>query len=171
MSATRSRTLVYLIGSTDSVINGNKLPSNGQMLKVFFYNHTELKKTVHDAAVTTIDMAIPFWDRARIPLRARQHLITKLENLFGKWKTLKKTKNHNTDKQKKDEAVFCESLDDLFVMAHQDALTMIKIEDDRQFLLAQREKGRRGCMTGIDKIQTAKEQRAEKRKATEAKYK
>jgi len=90
MSATRSRTFVYLIGSTNLEIRGNKLPSNGQILKVFFYNHTDLKKTVHDAAVTTIDMAIPFWDRARIPLRAKQHLITKLENLFGKWRNIEK---------------------------------------------------------------------------------
>jgi len=37
-------------------------------------------------------------------------------------------------------------LDDLFDIAHMNALDIIKIEIDRQFLLSQREKGRIGCM-------------------------
>ena len=37
-------------------------------------------------------------------------------------------------------------LDDLFDIAHMNALAIIKIEIDRQFLLSQREKGRIGSM-------------------------
>jgi hypothetical protein len=42
------------------------------------------------------------------------------------------------------------SFNDLFDVAHQDALGMIKIPEDKAFLLAQREKGRRGIMAGVD---------------------
>lgn len=42
-------------------------------------------------------------------------------------------------------------LDDLLDIAHMNALDIIKIEIDRQFLLSQREKGRIGCMLGKDK--------------------
>ena len=38
----------------------------------------------------------------------------------------------------------------LFDIAHQRALEMIKNEEDKEFLLAQREKRRRGSMGGID---------------------
>jgi hypothetical protein len=61
---------------------------------------------------------------------------------------------------------FVESLNDLFDVAHEDALTMIKIDDDRQFLIAQRRKGRPGAMMGYDKKLENIEKR--KRKRTEA---
>ncbi|CAH0547060.1 unnamed protein product [Brassicogethes aeneus] len=53
---------------------------------------------------------------------------------------------------------------DLFDIAHADALTLIKIEEDRNFLIAQREKKRRGCIMGGDKVLHLKECKAEKRK-------
>ena len=50
-------------------------------------------------------------------------------------------------------------MDDLFDIAHQDALTLITIPEDREFLIAQREKRRRGCMSGTDNKLHQKEQR------------
>ena len=41
------------------------------------------------------------------------------------------------------EEAFKEILNDFFDMAHQDAMKLIKIQLDRDFLIAQREKGRR----------------------------
>lgn len=43
-----------------------------------------------------------------------------------------------------------ESFDYLFDVAHNDALQIMKIEEDKHFLMAQREKGRRGAMAGVD---------------------
>lgn len=68
------------------------------------------------------------------------------------------------------QAKFQESLDDLFDIAHQDAMSIIRIEEDRLFLLAQREKGRRGRMGGVDKVLALKEERAMKRKIAAEKY-
>ena len=42
-------------------------------------------------------------------------------------------------------------LDDLFDIAHADALKMIKIEEDKLFLISQRKKGRPGSMSGGDR--------------------
>ena len=66
---------------------------------------------------------------------------------------------------------FKDDLDNLFDMAHQDALDMITIEEDKEFLIAQREKERRGAMTGVDLVLTKKEVRAQKRKFYEEKRK
>ena len=48
-----------------------------------------------------------------------------------------------------------------FDVAHADALTKTSVlQEDKDFLLAQREKGRRGSMAGLDKKLAAKEKRA-----------
>lgn len=61
-------------------------------------------------------------------------------------------KNHsNLSKLKKKENVFLDKLDDLFDIAHQNALDQITIEEGRLFLSKQREKGRPGSMLGIDR--------------------
>ncbi|GBM91363.1 hypothetical protein AVEN_201338-1 [Araneus ventricosus] len=41
-------------------------------------------------------------------------------------------------------------INNLFDIAHANALEIIKIEEDRKFLLSQREPGQRGCLMGID---------------------
>ena len=52
----------------------------------------------------------------------------------------------------------------LFDIAHANALSLIKLEEDKSFLLAQREKGRRGIMGSVDRKFVAKEPRKAKRK-------
>ena len=63
-----------------------------------------------------------------------------------------------------------DDLDNLFDMAHQDALDMITIEEVK-FLIAQCEKGRRGAISGVDLVLTKKEVRAQKREFYEEKRK
>lgn len=64
---------------------------------------------------------------------------------------------------------FVEHLDDLFDIAHSDALKMITIAEDRAFLLAQREKGRTGSIGAVDMVESDRRQRAKKRKEEEQK--
>jgi len=52
-----------------------------------------LKQTIRKASTAAVEAAIPFWERARIPIRAKKHLLTKVGKLNEKWKTLKKTRN------------------------------------------------------------------------------
>lgn len=49
-------------------------------------------------------------------------------------------------------------------------MSMIRIEENRLFLLAQHEKGRRGKMGGIDRALATMEQRTVKREITAEKY-
>ena len=96
-------------------------------------------------------------------MRYPQNCQSKLEKSFEEWSLLKKNKGRPTATQKARENSFISSLDDLFDVAHADALNMMTIEEDKQFLLAQREKGRRGSMVGLDAKLAAKEQRAKER--------
>lgn len=153
---------VYLLGPSDKLA-GNKLPSNKQAVGRFLYIHVKEKKTVKEASTAVIREVVQFWERARIPTKPQQHAIKKMESLFAEYKCLKKHKDRKTDTQRTNEDKFREKFDDLFDIAHAEAMTRITIEEDRQFLIAQREKGRRGTMAGIDLVLTAKEERARQR--------
>ena len=167
----RSKTALWLLGCEDSELRGSKLPSNRQVLRVFFHHHRSLKKTVRQSATTVIRETVMFWEKAKIPVRPEQHAIAKLEKLHEKWIKLKKNANRKTDKQQANETEFIQSLDNVFDMAHMDAMTLIKIPEDKQFLLAQREPGRRGCMGQVDKIYALKELKAAKRKKSSVLFK
>lgn len=54
-------------------------------------------------------------------------------------------------------------MNNLFDIAHKDALNIIKIEEDRQFLNLQRQEGRVGYMAGVDKKLCAVEERRSER--------
>ncbi|GBN83840.1 hypothetical protein AVEN_257962-1 [Araneus ventricosus] len=54
---------------------------------------------------------------------------------------------------------FISDLNNLFDIAHANALEIIKIEEDRKLLLSQREAGRRGCLMGVDMKLAKREER------------
>lgn len=76
------------------------------------------------------------------------------------------TKTSGKEKEKRD--LFIEKMDDLFDIAHSDALEQMKNEEDKTFLILQRQKGRPGSMIGVDQKLKYKEDRALKRSAMES---
>ncbi|CAH0395707.1 unnamed protein product [Bemisia tabaci] len=77
---TRRNTDVYLIGSYFSQIVGSKLPSNGDALKVLFFNIREVKHSLRESAHLVIDEILSFWNKARIPTKHRSDCVKKLVN-------------------------------------------------------------------------------------------
>ena len=154
---------VWLIGGTIDAITGSKLPSNQQVLQRFFHLHKIEQQTISVSATETMKEVLQFWYKARIPVRKDCHIITKIKDLHLKWTKIKKNAYRRTDTQKEKEQQFTDSLTDLFDIAHSDALTMIQLPEDREFLKAQREKGRHGCMGPVDMTLARKEERAQKR--------
>jgi len=148
-SSTRSKNDVFLIGATKEVLCGTKLPSIRDVMAVYLHR-LKSAKTKHDAAIGTTNEVIRFWEKARIPTRRIDHITEQLEELVQKWEGLKKNKARRTVTQVAKEEALMETFNDLFDVAHQDALAMITIVEDREFLIAQREKGRRGVMAGVD---------------------
>jgi hypothetical protein len=160
---TREKSIVYLIGSYEHEILGAKLPSLRQTFGYFLYLHKVHKRTIRDASRETIEVVTTFWIKAGIPTRGPQHCIQKLETIFTEWKALQKHKNRTTDGHRTREEKFLEQLDDVFDIAHADALTLINIPEDQAFLLSQREKGRPGSMASVDMVQARRTQRAHDR--------
>lgn len=159
-ASTRSQTEVYLLGSYVSELTGSKLPSLRMALGLFLYHHIEKNETVRQSSANTVEEISKFWNKARIPIRDNQNCQTKLERTFEEWRLLKKNKGRESVTQRSREAEFVSRLDDLFDIAHVNALNMIVVAEDREFLIAQREKGRRGSMAGVDAKLAAKEKRS-----------
>lgn len=150
---------IYLVGSVLFKIPGAKLPSQRQLLQVMFY-HTRLTRIdAKSSARLAVREALLFWEKARIPTKQEIHCIEKLEKLYQKWISLQKSCHKTSDTQRNAEKKFVDDLDDLFDIAHANAMQLIKDQEDKDFLLRQRQKGRPGCMLGVDMIQAAKEKR------------
>lgn len=152
------RERIYLIGSYSFEINGSKLPSNLQVLKALFFNLRVVKLSVRNSAVLVVREIMIFWEKARIPTRLERNCIDQVEKLYDEWRLLQKHASRNTASHKEKENLFQSKFNDLFDIAHADALKIIK-EEDRQFLILQREKGRPGFMYGIDYTTTDQEER------------
>lgn len=88
-----------------------------------------------------------------------------IRKLHSKWTFLKKDINRKTAKSLANKLSLQESINYLFDIAHQDAMTIIKITEDRLFLEAQREKSRRGTIGGFDTKLALVEKRGMNKKA------
>lgn len=168
----RSDFQIFLIGSQITQIHGSKLPSNGQVLSVFFYNMRTVNLTTRESAALAVRECCIFWEKARIPIRAIHHCITKLINLYEEWRNLQKNAQKVGESYRlKENDLKKKKIDLLFDIAHSDALKLIKIEVDKQFLINQRLPGRPGCLGGIDIKGEIKENIHIQRKLNESKRK
>jgi len=161
---------IWLVGGTCEHFPTTKLPSRGDVLRVLFHHHNEMKMSLKDSVNKSASLLLPIWEMARIPTTGPNHVVERIHKLHGEWQGLKKNIRRSSATNLANQAKFQESLEDMFDVAHQDAMSIIKIEEDRLFLLAQREKGRRGKMAGVDRALTLKEERAMKRKLAAENY-
>lgn len=122
-----------------------------------------LKKNVRNAAHCLIDELLEVWKKSFIPTSQAKHCIEKLERIHNKWLLLKKNKLRTSQTQKDREKLFVEELDKVFDIAHTDALDIIKIDEDRQFLIDQRN-NRKMIMTCVDKVLEKQMERSQQRK-------
>lgn len=90
----------------------------------------------------------------------------KIEKLHKSWLLLNKNKFRDSNAQRERENDFVDKLDSIFDIAHANALTMMKIDEDRRFLEGQRNE-RKMAMTAIDKPLALKQERSLKRKLEE----
>lgn len=164
-SARGSRTQdgIFLVGYQAHQITGCKLPSKRQVLATLFFNLRTEKLNLRESARIAIQEVFVFWAKARIPTKHKQNAISKLEKLYAEWRTVQKNKNKQSDVVQNKLKAFASNLDDIFDIAHQDALTIMKSEEDKEFLIKQRQKGRPGSMIGLDlKLARAEERKLKK---------
>jgi hypothetical protein len=124
--------------------------------------------TLKASIAKTADLLHVIWAKARVPTKAPNHVLEHIQKLHGEWQGLKKLINRASATNLANQEVFKERLDDLFDVAHRDAMTIITLDEDRKFLEAQREKGRRGTIGGVDRVLAQQEERVMVRRVAEA---
>lgn len=83
---------IALVGQVSHQIVGAKLPSNRQVLEVFFYNTRYVKLNAKESAKLAIDAVSIFWQQARIPMREAHKCAVKLLKMHDEWNIVKKKK-------------------------------------------------------------------------------
>ena len=156
--STRSETELWLIGQISDSLSAIRLASKKKVILLFFcYKDT---MTVHNVSQTAANDVVDVWAKACIPTRLKKHIVEKVECLFRQYKKLKKNKEnkakHSNALQNKEED-WKTGLDQLFDIADVNANEMMKIEEDKEFLSAQREAGHHGKICDVDKVLTKKE--------------
>ena len=154
--ATRSKDFL-VVPQTELI--GSKLPSNREVLGVVLHRLKLKKTTLRDVTLAVTPMVAQFWDMARIPMIRKDNIVTKIEKLHREYELLKKGRYRRSEAQISKEKEFEVLLDNLFDVAHGNALTVMTNQEDKEFLLAQREPGRRGRMGGVDSVLAAQEAR------------
>ena len=69
-----------LVGYISNQIVGAKLPSNWQVLRIFFYNVRVVKLTTKESAILVIQEVSIFWQKAQIPTKRPDHCVERLLN-------------------------------------------------------------------------------------------
>ena len=146
----------YIVKNLCDDITGARLPSNKQVLQYFLHLHQIQNKPVHTAAGEVVKKLSTFWAKANVPVRHKPDCINQVQKLFKCWVDLKKNSSRNTSTQKAKESEFSDKFEDLFDIAHANAMSMIA-NKDKNSLIAQREKGRRETMSSLDKMLAAKQ--------------
>ncbi|GBN97250.1 hypothetical protein AVEN_71305-1, partial [Araneus ventricosus] len=112
-----------------------------------------------ESATLVVRECLIFWEKARIPTRATPHCVEKIMTMYNHWRNLQKSACRRSETQEENERNFTSDLNNLFDIAHANALEIIKIEEDRKLLLSQRESGWTGCLMGIDMKLAKREER------------
>lgn len=156
--------LVLFIGKCKNEILGAKLPSVKQVLQFFFYKMRMENYSLKSSAKLTIAVVSDFWKRANIPIMSEQNSIKALERIYEKWRNLQKNAKSKYEKHRKNEEEFVDHIENyIFDIATSDALAVMKIQQDKDFLVLQRQRGRPGSMSGVDVKMVEKQKRKEKR--------
>lgn len=82
---------------------------------------------------------VQIWEKYRIPSRSERNAIAKLKKLYQNVIALNKNTTNKKGFQEKQENEFEQTLENLFEIAHHNAMEMMPSEDDKQFLELQRQ--------------------------------
>lgn len=143
----------------ESDLSHSKLPLKSDALRLFFHFHKNKKYTIMKSASLTLEIIMHIWDKSQIPMKEKRNSVEILICLHKKWVNLRKEKNRSNLININRRLLFKKELENIFDIAHSQAIDTIKIVEDREFLMAHREESRRGYIGILDKKATARVKR------------
>lgn len=161
MADTRKFSQMWLIEKApESDILGARLPSREQVLLFFMYQHQVLKKSIPDSVSATSEKLKNIWGKAKLTTKTDANIRKNIKKLFEEYQALKKERNRSTDGAELKRSIWKGDLEDLFDISSADILERRDIlDEDKSFLISQREDRSSSSMAGVDVIQVAKEKK------------
>lgn len=147
---------IYLIGEMKENFAGKKLPTGKEVMSVFFYEHTVLKKVIKESSKNTITKLSEIWYAAEIPTCGLQYAASKVTKMFKSWKSIQKNcKQTMSAAQKIKENIFLENLNKLFDISKKNVEELLD-DDKKLFFLSQKSPTRYGFIdSNITEMSTA----------------
>ncbi|KAG0726492.1 hypothetical protein GWK47_004318 [Chionoecetes opilio] len=141
-------------------ILGARLPSREQVFLFFMYQHHVFKKTVPDSVSATSEKLKAIWGKAKLTTKTDANIRKNVKNLFEEYQALKKDRNRITDGAELKRKIWKGDLEDLFDISSADVLERRDIlDEDKSFLISQREDRSSSSMAGVDVAEVAKEKK------------
>ncbi|XP_057331332.1 uncharacterized protein LOC130671453 isoform X1 [Microplitis mediator] len=141
MSKVSKNRHIYLVGLQSSAFSTRKLPSQRQVLSVFFYHLHSLKKSARESTRDVLNDVYEIWSLTGIPTVKRQNAVLKIKKLYDELASIKKSKSRNTQTQKLREILYSQKLDKIFDIALKKNFDQLT-ETQKEFLLNQRSEHR-----------------------------
>lgn len=104
----------------------------------------------------------PFWEKANLPTTTKKYAGEKLMKLIDTYEAFKKNRTKPQEGYRYKEDMFKSDLEDVFDIAHSSVLASKIPQEDKDFLISQREDRMSSSLAGVD--QQTKKKKAEKRK-------
>lgn len=79
---------IWLLGQPISNLKQNKLPLNGDSLRLVSYHHVINKKSLKKSIKLKARAILNIWDKATIPTFYERNLHKKLERFYPEWQNL-----------------------------------------------------------------------------------
>ena len=159
---TRSKDNVWLIGYPSETISGARLPSGRDVMRNFVYFLRSEKLPISESALKVHNYLVPFWEKSRLPIRQKQHIVRKIKDLYNEHDALLKNRKRNSERDQLNQKDYTKKLDTLFDISLSDSEKLIKNQEDLQFLKLQQE-SRTGSIGPVDIKLAGKEKRSVER--------
>uniref|UniRef100_UPI00358E948D uncharacterized protein isoform X2 n=1 Tax=Myxine glutinosa TaxID=7769 RepID=UPI00358E948D len=159
MAETRSSSTVWLLGKSEKEIICGGLPTKGHTLQKMVYHHIQEHHTVRESAKLSVQAVCAYWEKARIPVQRVDSCERQLLKLYDAYKLVKKNRTKTFENYRVKEQMFKDDLQSLFDISPNDALEKMTNEEDKAFLIMQREDPSSSRMGSVDNTLAVKENR------------
>ena len=153
-SFTKSRSstrYIYLYEKSIERFPLKKLPSNAEVFqRLFNVIIFHEKKSIRECVKQVTNELVQLWNKSSIPTLDVDKVEKRIAQMYNDWlliKTDHEDPNVDRDEMKGREVEYKSTFDDLFDIAHPNAVQLMENDEDIKFLNCQRSKGRIGFIS------------------------
>lgn len=149
MGETKPKPTKWLLGKLVASFSKSKLPRTIDVLKIIYFQQSQLKCTFNQSLQFVSDQVIEVWKSASIPTILRHRVVSKIRGfVINEYEAAKKNHRRKTDTQKVKEKNLKKKLNELFDISYHD----IRNQQILNFLCDQRttRKLKIDCVRSID---------------------